>query len=162
MTKERSDMDGNRKQSKTKKKHKGLIVVLSLLGVMILSVAVAIMADAPSRQELATLQIGEVDFGNLKDGVYTGEFVGTKGHLRDVTVEATVADGALTAIRIVKGAVDAQGKPTQLSDSLTIQDLFQRVIDSQSLQVDAISGATLSSNAHLKALENAVDQAKAD
>jgi uncharacterized protein with FMN-binding domain len=43
---------------------------------------------------------------------------------------------------------------------MTIEDLFKRVIDSDSLQVDAISGATLTSKAHLKALENALKQSQ--
>ncbi|HHV58206.1 MAG TPA: FMN-binding protein, partial [Firmicutes bacterium] len=34
------------------------------------------------------------------------------------------------------------------------------VIKSQSLQVDVISGATLTSKAHLKAVENALEQAE--
>jgi uncharacterized protein with FMN-binding domain len=38
--------------------------------------------------------------------------------------------------------------------------LFRHVIESQSLQVDVISGATLTSKAHLKALENALEQAE--
>lgn len=43
---------------------------------------------------------------------------------------------------------------------ISIGDLFRHVIESQSLQVDVISGATLTSKAHLKALENALEQAK--
>ncbi|WP_368487958.1 FMN-binding protein [Clostridium sp. BJN0013] len=39
-----------------------------------------------------------------------------------------------------------------------MEDLFQKVIELQSLQVDIISGATLTSKAHLKALENALKQ----
>jgi uncharacterized protein with FMN-binding domain len=38
--------------------------------------------------------------------------------------------------------------------------LFDRVIEAQSLQVDAISGATLTSKAYLKAVENALEQAE--
>jgi uncharacterized protein with FMN-binding domain len=38
--------------------------------------------------------------------------------------------------------------------------LYDRVIDAQSLEVDAISGATLTSKAYLKAVESALEQAK--
>lgn len=43
---------------------------------------------------------------------------------------------------------------------MTIDNLFQRGLETESLQVDAISGAALTSKAHLKALENALKQAQ--
>jgi uncharacterized protein with FMN-binding domain len=40
------------------------------------------------------------------------------------------------------------------------QMLYERVIEAQSLQVDTISGATLTSKAHLQCVENALVQAQ--
>lgn len=45
-----------------------------------------------------------------------------------------------------------------LSEDKTIEDLFDNVIKSQSLQTDVISGAAFISKSHLKALENALKE----
>lgn len=42
----------------------------------------------------------------------------------------------------------------------TIKNLFDEIIENQSLQVDVVSGATLTSKAHLNAVENALKQAE--
>jgi uncharacterized protein with FMN-binding domain len=88
-----------------------------------------------------------------------GEYKAIKGDSRNATVEVTISRDKITKINILKGAIDSDGKLVELSDGKTIDDLFQRVIKSESLQVDAISGATLTSKAHLKALEKALKQA---
>ena len=138
----------------------GLRVLLVLLVVLCLAGVAALVADAPGRQEIAALEIGTINFSNLKDGTYTGSYAGTKSSMRDATVEVTILQGEITSMRITKGAVDENGTAVQLSDGKTVDDLFQRVVEDQSLQVDAISGATLTSKAHLKALENALLQAQ--
>ena len=143
-----------------RKRRIGLRVLLVILVVLCLAGVAALVADAPGRQELATLEIGTIDFSNLKDGTYTGSYSGTKSSMRDATVGVTILQGELASMRIMKGAVDEDGKAVVLSDGKTIDDLFQRVVEDQSLQVDAISGATLTSKAHLKALENALRQAQ--
>ena len=143
-----------------RKRRIGLRVLLVMLVVLCLAGVAALVADAPGRQELATLEIGTIDFSNLKDGTYTGSYTGTKSSMRDATVEVTILQGELASMRIMNGAIDEDGKAVILSDGKTVDDLFQRVVEDQSLQVDAISGATLTSKAHLKALENALRQAQ--
>ena len=148
------------KEKPKRKRRIGLMVVLMMLVVLFLAGAAALIADAPGRQELATLEIGTVDFSRLEDGTYTGSYTGTKGSARDATVEVTIQQGQIAAIRTIKGAIDENGTAVELSDGETVDDLFRQVVEDQSLQVDAISGATLTSKAHLKALENALTQAQ--
>lgn len=138
------------------------LIVLILLGVGVLGTMIALLADTPERQELQMLTIGNVDFNKLQDGTYVGEYNGTKGNSRDVTVEVTIFGGEITDIKILKGALDSDGNPVEVTDGMTMDDLLQRVIRSKSLQVDAISGATLTSKAHLKALENALRKGMKD
>ncbi len=147
--------------SKTvRRKVKVWLVILIIIGVAALGAAIALLADAPERRELQELTIGNVDFTKLRNGTYTGEYNGTKGSSRNAAVEVTIYGGEITEIKILKGALDSSGTPSELKNGMTIDDLFQRVIESKSLQVDVISGATLSSRAHLKALENALKQAQ--
>lgn len=131
----------------------GIVVIIALFGLVVFAM------DAPARQEIAEMPIGEVRFTNLQDGVYTGTYFGTKNELRDVALEVTVQDGSVECVRILRGALDSEGNPAELNGGITAQDFLQTALDAQSLQVDAVSGATLTSKTLLKALENALRQA---
>ncbi len=122
--------------------------------------SIAVISDAPNRRELTALTFVDIDFSNLHDGTYTGSFIGTDGNQRDATVEVSVLNGAITNIRVIKGAIDAAGTPQDIGSGMTVFDLFETVLTQETLQVDSISGATLTSNAHLKALEDALLQAQ--
>ena len=67
--------------------------------------------------------------------------------------QVTVSSGKVTDIQLA-ASKDPGGKNTQH------QELYDRVIQAQSLQVDTISGATLTSKAYLQAVENALIQAQ--
>lgn len=146
--------------SKTGKKNlKIRLVLLIVVGVAVLGTTIALLADAPERQQLKALIIEDVDFTRLRNGTYVGEYAGTNGNSRNATVEVTISGGKITKITILKGALDSDGNSVALTGGMTIDGLFQKVLESESLQVDAISGATITSKAHLKALENALKQA---
>ncbi|WP_368488589.1 FMN-binding protein [Clostridium sp. BJN0013] len=149
---------------KTVKKRKGKIrvwiVILSIVGVIALGLGAAVVLTAPGRNELQNMAITDVDFKKLRDGVYTGAYHGTKDSFRNAAVEVTVASGAVTKIKVTEGALADEKQTSEVRNGLSINDLFNRVIKSQSLKVDVISGATLTSNAHLKAVENALEQAE--
>ncbi len=146
------------------KKRKGkfivLIVLVSVVGVLALGMGAAVIFTAPGRNELQNMVISDVDFKGLRDGTYTGEYKGTRDSLRDAAVEVTVLSGTVTDITVTGGGLAGDKQTSEIRKGLSIHDLFDEVIESQSLQVDAISGATLTCNAHLKALENALEKAK--
>ncbi len=146
---------------KTDKKRKGKIrvwiVILSIVGVI--GMAAAVVFTAPGRNELQNMVIANVDFKKLRDGIYTGTYHGSKENFRDAAVEVTIASGAVTKIKVTEGALAGDKQTNEIRKGLSINNLLDNVIKSQSLQVDVISGATLTSNAHLKAVENALKQA---
>lgn len=148
----------------TVKKRKGKIrvwiVILSIIGVILLAMAAAVVLTAPGRNELENIVIADVNFGKLRDGTYKGEYRGTKDSLRNAAVEVTISSGAVTEIRVTEGALIGDRQTSILRNGLSIDHLFDEVIRSRSLQVDVISGATLTSNAHLKAVEDALKQAE--
>ena len=135
------------------------IVLACILGVIVIGAGIAFAVFEPGRREAASIVVEDVDFGRLKDGVYVGEYVGTKDHLRDTKVQATVKGGQLEKVDVTGGAL-AQKQQQEIRGGQTLQSLFDRVIQKRSLQVDAISGATITTKTHLKALENALDQAE--
>ena len=145
-----------------KKKNKGLFLMMLIVITIALIFIVGIIISAPGRQEIKNLVINSVNFNNLRDGTYVGDYIGTKDHTRDTQIEVTITGGKISNIKILKGALKNDGEPIKLNDGLTIENLFSDVINSQSLKVDAISGATLTSKTHLKALENALKQAEID
>jgi uncharacterized protein with FMN-binding domain len=93
-----------------------------------------------------------MDFNNLNDGVYIGEYEGGMYKWRASEVQVTVASGKVTDIKLLK---NEEKKSPEFTNKL-----YDRVIKSQSLQVDTVSGATLTSKAYLKSVENALDKAQ--
>ena len=135
--------------------------VILIVALVISGLALAgILIDGPGRREIAGLSFPSINFKKLHDGTYIGDYKGTKSHLRDAQVKVTITSGEISDIEILKGAVDKEGQPLKIKAGKSIEDLFNEVVESESLQVDVISGATLTSKTHLKALENALEQAK--
>lgn len=104
--------------------------------------------------EARSLPLNAVDFSKLNDGVYKGEYEGGMYKWRVNSVQVTISAGKVTKIEPVSGVEDLQAE----NDSTRM--LYDRVIKIQSLQVDTISGATLTSKAYLQAVENALLQAQ--
>ncbi len=104
-------------------------------------------------KEARSLPLSGVDFGRLNDGTYRGSYAGGMYKWRANECQVTVSSGKVTGIQLVTSR-DPARKNTQHGV------LYDRVIQAQSLQVDAVSGATLTSKAYLKAVENALVQAQ--
>ena len=84
---------------------------------------------------------------------YTASAAGLNG---DVKIAATIEDGQITAIEVVESSV------TRGLGDVAMDKLIAGVIDSQSLNLDAVAGATFSSNALLLAVEDCLKQAGCD
>lgn len=104
-------------------------------------------------QEARSLPLNAVDFGRLNDGTYRGHYEGGMYKWRANDCDVTVSSGRVTGIQLA-GSLDPGNKNTQH------ETLYERVIQAQSLQVDTISSATLTSKAYLQAVENALLQAQ--
>jgi len=101
-------------------------------------------------REAAGVALDGVDFNRLADGVYHGSYAGGMYKWRANECQVTVDAGKVTGIQLIDGK----------EKNMQPQALYDRVIAAQSLQVDTISGATLTSNAYLKGVENALVQAR--
>lgn len=135
------------------------IVIVSIFGIIAAGLGIGVAMTAPGRNELKNIMIN-TDFNKLNDGVYTGVYKGTKDSFRNAAVEVTIESGQIQEIKVTEGALANEKQTTELTKGSTINDLINRVVETQSLKVDVISGATLTSNAHLKAIENALEQAE--
>jgi len=117
-----------------------LIIFVSVLLAGIVFVLVA------SCVNLDKIVITNPNFQELKDGTFQGN--SKVGPVR-VTLNVTVRNRAITFIEIVEH-FNGRGKKAE--------EIVPLIIEKQSLEVDVISGATGSSKAILKAVEDALRQ----
>lgn len=101
-------------------------------------------------QGTTTTPTTEVPEDGYKDGTYQGSGTGFGG---TITVQVTVSGGKITAIDILS----ASGETGSYLSSAT--GVISRILSSQSPNVDAISGATYSSNGIIQAVQNALGKA---
>lgn len=105
------------------------------------------MADTETETENATedTQTATGSF-DLADGVYKGSATGFSG---PVTVAVTIMDKKITSIDILSSTDDE-------AFFNRAKGVIDRIISSQSLDVDVVSGATYSSNGIIGAVKNAL------
>jgi len=96
------------------------------------------------KKEVLSLEIGNVDLTSISDGTYVGVY---ENYRFSNTVELTVINHKITNINSLK----IQDGRQNLVDTLT-----QTILKEQRSDIDAISGATASSNGFIKAIEEAL------
>jgi uncharacterized protein with FMN-binding domain len=87
------------------------------------------------------------DLASIADGVYRGNY-DLSGTPVEVTLDVIIQDKKVIKVEIVEHFSSPIGKRAER--------IIDRIIELQSLDVDAISGATASSKTILKAVENAL------
>ena len=88
-------------------------------------------------------------------GTYTGQSVDTRWG--PVQVQITVKNGKITAAQAV---VYPQENPRdQEINAYAVPQLNSEVVTSQSGSIDAVSGATVTSDGYIQSLQSAIDQA---
>jgi uncharacterized protein with FMN-binding domain len=145
----------NSKKDKEKKKGKHkmwIIIPVIIILILAATAAIALLATSGERKEGLNLPISNIDFSKLKDGTYTGEYEGGRNKWRTNKVQVTVTGGKVTDIKLLQ---TKENKPKEFTD-----DLYSQIEEKQSLQVDIVSGATITSKAYLKAVENALSKAQ--
>ncbi len=124
---------------KTLKKIAVILVVLVVIGFLGFKfVSNKIISDAKA------LSFEEIDLSQLKDGEYLGNY---EIFPVKVSVKTTVLNGKITQIELLEH-FNGKGAPAE--------KIVDDIIEKQSLQVDAVSGATVSSIAIKKAVEDSL------
>ena len=117
---------------------------LSLILVLAMVLCMAAYGAAPVQAENANL---------FTPGTYTGVGAGKNG---DITVEVTFSAEKIERITVV-----SHSETPSLSDA-AIANIPTQIVEAQSLGVDAVSGATYTSNGIVDAVADAVKQAGGD
>ncbi len=111
---------------------------------------------AATEAETETTAVADGEQAEAEGEGVTGQGTAT-GRNGDVTISVTLGeDGAITAIDVV----DSQ--ETEGIGDVAIEQLSVEILENQSIQVDAMSGATITSEAFLAAVEAAIKDAGAD
>ena len=93
--------------------------------------------------------------GSTASGTYTGDSVMTRWGA--VHVQITVADGKITAAEAV-AYPQANPRDRQIN-AYALPVLAQEATKAQSADIDAVSGATVTSDGYIQSLQSAIDQA---
>lgn len=93
-----------------------------------------------------TLNIGTVDLNTVADGEYIGV---CQNKILFAVVKVEVQDHKITDIEVVEHKASYMEQAEQIAGAVSA---------AQSLEVDAITGATLTSDTVLKAIENALEK----
>ena len=139
-----SSASSKKKTSKISKKKSGIKKGSSK------TLPVKTAASSGVGQGSTTTPTTEVPEGGYKDGTYQGSGTGFGG---TITVQVTVSGGKITAVDILSAAGETG------SYFASAQGVVSKVLSSQSPNVDAVSGATYSSNGIIQAVQNALSQA---
>ena len=94
-----------------------------------------------------------VPAGGYKDGTYQGSGTGFGG---TITVQVTISGGKIDSIDILSASGET---PSYFASA---QGVIDRMISGQTPNVDAVSGATYSSNGIIQAVQNALSKAGND
>lgn len=139
-----SSASSKKKTSKISKKKNGIKKGSSK------TLPVKTAASSGVGQGSTTTPTTEVPEGGYKDGTYQGSGTGFGG---TITVQVTVSGGKITAVDILSASGETG------SYFASAQGVVSKVLSSQSPNVDAVSGATYSSNGIIQAVQNALSQA---
>ena len=126
---------------------------LSLLLAFVMVLGLAACGGNTAQETTAAATAASEEAGIYTPGTYTGTAAGKNG---DVKVEVTFTANAIDSVKVVEHSETAG-----ISDG-AIENIPAAIVENQSLAVDTVSGATITSDAILKAVADAVAQAGGD
>jgi uncharacterized protein with FMN-binding domain len=131
------------------------IIIISALAIIAAAGGIGWHILKREHTEARSLPLDTVDFSRLQDGTYHGAYAGGMYQWRANACKVTVQEGHVTDIQPTEDREPGE-------ENADARMLYDRVIQAQSLQVDTISGATLTSKAYLQGVENALRKAQTD
>ena len=124
-----------------------LKIVLLVVAVFILVAAGGVFYLTRGLDTGAKVEINNVNLTTVSDGIYDGKY--NSGRWTN-ELSVTVKDHKINKIDVVKDVAFPNQESTQ--------QLFNKVIEKQEIDVDVVSGATITSKAYQKSIENALSK----
>jgi len=123
--------------------------VLPVIIVVILVVVSGMFYIIRGLDSGSRLEVGSVNLSLLSDGTYSGQY---KAGRWSNEVNVTIKENKITKIDIVKDVL--------FSKQEWSQQILNMVLEKQNIDIDAVSGATVTGKAYLKAIEDALKKAE--
>ena len=143
----------SRMRRQQRRRKKVAIIVLSIVLIGVIWFSLELYKLQKEHKEAGNLTYNQVDFSQLVDGIYNGHYDGGMYEWRVNDVQVTVKSGLISDIQLLYSS--DPGTP-----NTDYELLFDRVMEAQSLDVDTITSASLTSKAYLKAIEDALAKAQ--
>lgn len=112
--------------------------------------SMGIFSNLQKKSQIArikNLPVSQITLSSVADGSYKGSFCLKRFCY---TVEVTISSGTISDIILLSNTKSEYGEKAAA--------IKNRIIEAQSLQVDVISGATISSKSIIKAVEKALTE----
>lgn len=136
-----------RERKKIEKMKIFMKIVLAVVAVFVVAAACGIFYITRGLDSGAKMEINNVDLTQVSDGTYTGAYNGGRWTNE---LEVTVKDHRISDVKVVKDVAIPNADSTK--------QLIDKVVEKQEVDVDAVSGATVTSKAYLKSIENALSK----
>ena len=120
-------------------------LIIIVIGVLVVGGTVNAMLTSRRLQTYRKMEIADTDLSAFKDGTYPGEATAGKSTYK---VAVTVQNHTITGIQIVQNRTS--------SYSCYAEGVVPKVLKAQNANTDTVTGATTTSKALLKAIENAL------
>lgn len=133
-----------------KYKKQRILCIFLMVVICALYIPLAITGVKASKTQEESVSTNISSDTAYKDGTYEGSATGYSGK---TTVSVTVSGGKISEINIVNTGDDEEYM-------IDAKDVIPQIIEKQSLEVDAVSGATHSSKGIINAVRNALENAK--
>ena len=121
------------------------VLLYVFIALVVLAGAMAIFATK-GLKEAKSLEISSIDLSNVEDGEYTGSY--ENGRFSNEVV-VTVKDQEIVKIE----HINAENNPQKF----VYDEIISAVISEQKVDIDTVSGATATTNALLRAIEDALN-----
>ncbi len=124
------------------------VVLIIIIGVVVIAIGILsslMLCNTAEMKRVRAMPINEIDLTSISDGTYKGDY--SYGGFT-YEVEVTVKEHKIVTINILKNRNTSHAK--------NAEGVIDKVIKTQTVNVDAVSGATTTSKALLKAIENAL------
>lgn len=124
-----------------------LKIILSIVILCILIVAIGVFYITRDTNSADKIKVSSVNLTAVKDGDYVGKYAFGRWSNQ---VKVAVKDHKITKIDIVKDVTIPKQEVTK--------EIIDKVLQKQNTDVDVVSGATITSKAYLKSIENALNK----
>lgn len=121
-----------------------LKILLSIIAISIMVGGCGIFYITRGLDTGEKVVIEDINLSSVNDGIYKGKY--NAGRWSN-EVNVTVKDHKITKIDVVKDVT--------ISKQEVKEEIIKNVIEKQNTNVDVVSGATVTSKAYLKSMENA-------